>query len=31
MVVAINSSAYGKGYGQLRSEAILKALLAATP
>lgn len=31
MVVAITSSAYGKGYGQRRSEAILKALLAATP
>lgn len=27
MVVAITSSAYGKGYGQRRSEAILKALL----
>ena len=31
MVVAITSSAYGKGYGQRRSEAILKALLAVTP
>ncbi len=31
MVVAITSSAYGKGYGQRRSEAILKAVLAATP
>ena len=31
LVVAITSSAYGKGYGQRRSEAILKALLAATP
>ena len=31
MVVAITSSAYGKGYGQRRSEANLKALLAATP
>jgi CubicO group peptidase (beta-lactamase class C family) len=29
MVVAITSSAYGRGYGQRRSEAILKALLAA--
>ncbi|ESQ82231.1 hypothetical protein AEAC466_17960 [Asticcacaulis sp. AC466] len=28
MVVAITSSAYGKGYGQKRSEAILKAILA---
>lgn len=28
MVVAITSSAYGRGYGQRRSEAILKALLA---
>lgn len=28
MVVAIASAAYGKGYGQRRSEAILKALLA---
>lgn len=31
MVVAITSSAYGRGYGQRRSEAILKALLAADP
>lgn len=29
MVVAVTSSAYGKGYGQLRSENILKAVLAA--
>lgn len=29
MVVAVTSSAYGRGYGQRRSEAILKALLAA--
>ncbi|MGK6355208.1 serine hydrolase domain-containing protein [Sphingomonas sp. DT-207] len=29
MVIAITSSAYGQGYGQRRSEAILKALLAA--
>ncbi len=29
LVVAITSSAYGRGYGQRRSEAILKALLAA--
>lgn len=29
MVVAITSSAYGRGYGQRRSEAILKAVLAA--
>lgn len=29
MVVAITSSAYGHGYGQRRSEAILKAILAA--
>lgn len=29
MVVAITSSAYGRGYGQRRSEAILKAILAA--
>lgn len=29
MVVAIQSSAYGKGYGQKRSEDILKAILAA--
>ena len=29
LVVAITSSAYGKGYGQRRSEAILKALLEA--
>ncbi|WP_216666844.1 MULTISPECIES: serine hydrolase domain-containing protein [Stenotrophomonas] len=29
LVVAITSSAYGKGYGQRRSEAILKALLSA--
>lgn len=29
MVVAITSSAYGRGYGQWRSEAILKAVLAA--
>lgn len=29
MVVAITSRAYGRGYGQRRSEAILKALLAA--
>lgn len=31
MVVAITSSAYGRGYGQRRSEAILKAVLAVTP
>jgi len=29
LVVAITSSAYGRGYGQRRSEAILKAVLAA--
>jgi CubicO group peptidase (beta-lactamase class C family) len=29
LVVAITSSAYGRGYGQRRSEAILKAILAA--
>ncbi|MGV7210337.1 serine hydrolase domain-containing protein [Oxalobacteraceae bacterium A2-2] len=29
LVVAVTSSAYGKGYGQRRSEAILKAVLAA--
>ena len=29
LVIAITSSAYGKGYGQKRSEAILKAILAA--
>ncbi|MFD1951472.1 serine hydrolase domain-containing protein [Sphingomonas arantia] len=29
MVVAITSSAYGRGYGQRRSEAILKAILSA--
>ena len=29
LVVAITSSAYGKGYGQRRSQAILQALLAA--
>lgn len=31
LVVAITSAAYGHGYGQRRSEAILKALLAAAP
>ncbi len=31
LVVAITSSAYGHGYGQRRSEAILKALLAELP
>ncbi|TFW13651.1 class A beta-lactamase-related serine hydrolase [Duganella callida] len=31
MVVVVTSSAYGKGYGQLRSENILKAVLAAAP
>ena len=31
LVVAITSSAYGKGYGQRRSEAILKAVLVAGP
>jgi CubicO group peptidase (beta-lactamase class C family) len=29
LVVAITSSAYGRGYGQRRSEAILRAILAA--
>lgn len=29
MVVAIQSSAYGRGYGQRRSQDILRALLAA--
>lgn len=31
MVIAITSSAYGRGYGQRRSEAILKAILASDP
>jgi CubicO group peptidase (beta-lactamase class C family) len=31
LVVAVTSSAYGRGYGQRRSEAILKALLAVIP
>jgi len=31
LVVAIQSSAYGRSYGQRRSEAILKAILAAVP
>lgn len=31
MVVAIQSSAYGRGYGQRRSQDILRALLAASP
>jgi hypothetical protein len=29
MVIAITSSAYGRGYGQRRSETILKAILSA--
>jgi len=31
LVVAITSSAYGRGYGQRRSQAILLAILAALP